>query len=261
VVTLLGAGYTGQVLIRRLAERGVPLRAARRSAPPASSPAVSYFSFDLSRPDTWQNLPSRSEVVWLFPAEPPEAVEEFLPDLLRRSTRLVVIGTTSSYRQSREDELISEASPLDMETPRVRGEEFLRSRGAIVLRSAGIYGPPVGGLAGRNPLDWLRRGRIADANKFLNLVHVEDLAAVICRALESPLRGEQFIVTDGTPRRWREIYDWARAGGYLGEIDFTGEQTRRSRRLTNERLLTVLRPTLSRTDLFRELQRLEGALT
>ncbi|MGB6122336.1 MAG: hypothetical protein WBG80_10530 [Bacteroidota bacterium] len=257
MVTLLGAGYTGQALIPLLAEKGIHMGATRRSTLPRSTSSVTYFQFDLSRPDTWEDLPSSSKYVWLFPAEPLEAVERFLPRLLPRSTRIVVIGTTSSYRQTREHELISEASPLDMESERVRGEELLRSRGAIVLRSAGIYGPPVAGLPARNPLDWLRRGRIAEADRYLNLVHVQDLAAVIGRALESSLTGDQFIVTDGAPRRWREIYSWAREKGYLGEVEFNGQQKGRSRRLTNEKLLSVFGPVLSRTDLFGELQRLE----
>jgi nucleoside-diphosphate-sugar epimerase len=259
VITLLGGGYTGQVLARQLSSRDVRVRVTRRSESLRFSPVISSLRFDLSRPETWENLPSSSAFVWLFPAEPLKSVEEFLPRLLPLSTRIVVIGTTSSYKQREEHELLGEDAPLDMERERVRGEELLRSRGAIVLRSAGIYGPPVEGLPGRNPLDWLRSGRIPDASKFLNLIHVEDLAATICRALDSPLEGEQFIVSDGTPRRWSQIYVWAKERGYVGEVEFKGQGAKQSRRLTNRKLLSLLRPELERTDLYEELRQLEEA--
>ena len=74
---------------------------------------------------------------------------------------------------------IDESAPIDLTKPRVQGEEYLRNEhGAIVLRVAGIYGP------GRNPLDWIRQGRVGPSRKYVNLIHVEDLAAICLAALE-----------------------------------------------------------------------------
>ena len=74
----------------------------------------------------------------------------------------------------------------------------------IVLRVAGIYGP------GRNPLDWIRTGRVVPSRKYVNLIHVEDLAAICLAALERGIPGEVYNVSDGVPRTWDEICRAAR---------------------------------------------------
>ena len=87
----------------------------------------------------------------------------------------MVLGSTSAYDVADSAEYpppwIDESAPIDCSKARVQGEEFLReTRGAIVLRVAGIYGP------GRSPYDWLKTGRVAVSRKYVNLIHVEDLA-------------------------------------------------------------------------------------
>jgi nucleoside-diphosphate-sugar epimerase len=82
----------------------------------------------------------------------------------------------------------------------VQGEEYLRKElGAIVLRVAGIYGP------GRNPLDWIRQGRVGPSRKYVNLIHVEDLAAICLLALNKGKPGEAYNVSDGQPHTWNEV--------------------------------------------------------
>jgi len=95
---------------------------------------------------------------------------------------------------------LDETAPIDLSKPRVAGEEFLRHEcGAIVLRVAGIYGP------GRNPVNWIRDGRVGPSRKHVNLIHVEDLAAICLQALERGTRGEVYNVSDGVPRTWEDI--------------------------------------------------------
>ena len=64
---------------------------------------------------------------------------------------------------------------------------------------AGIYGP------GRNPLDWIRQGRVGPSRKYVNLIHVEDLAGICLAVIEKGKPGEAYNVSDGTPRTWNEI--------------------------------------------------------
>jgi nucleoside-diphosphate-sugar epimerase len=208
--------------------------------------------FDLGKRATWHSLPEAEAYVWLFPPAPPGMVEEFLPLLQARAPKLVVVGTTSSYLAPAGEEIVDEETPIDHASPRVQGEELLRARGAVVLRSAGIYGPE------RNPLDWLRAGRIARADHWVNLIHVEDLALAIGAALRVECSGEQFVVSDGTPRRWRDIALWGQQRGLLGNITFRGDERGSSRQLANAKLVRVLRPPLAHTDLYRELEALEG---
>jgi nucleoside-diphosphate-sugar epimerase len=89
---------------------------------------------------------------------------------------------------------------VDLSKPRVQGEELLRSiYGATVLRVAGIYGP------GRNPVDWIHTGRVAPSPKYVNLIHVEDLAAACLAALKHADSGGVYNISDGHPRTWMEI--------------------------------------------------------
>jgi len=253
-VTILGAGYTGRFLIRCLLDAGYEVVATRRR-PPAhavSHPALRWTAFDLENPGTCENVPPSWGLVWSFPAEPRPAVESFARALPLLAERVVVIGTTSSYLQEAEDDLVTESSPLDLSSPRVEGESVLQNAGAVVLRSAGIYGP------GRNPLDWLRNGRISSGAKYVNLVHAEDLAAAIAAGLESSVRSDHFIVTDGTPMQWGTIAAWAAKKGFLSDVQWRGSAGLSSRRLSNAKMLSVLHPSLTHASLFGELERLEG---
>ncbi len=253
-VVVLGAGYTGEILIRQFLKRGVAVTATRRSwgTNPSAFDAVSRIEFDLANPSTWRSLPAADAAAWLFPAEPPEQVALFAHRHLREIPRWTVIGTTSSYHSPGEGEIVTEASPLDMSVARVQGEEKLRMLGANVLRAAGIYGP------GRNPLDWLRGGRIAGEERTVNLIHVEDLAAAVIASLESAFEGEHFIVCDGRPRRWGSIASWAINRGYIRDVKYDASTTARSsRELSNAKLLELLKPPMSHADLFEELELLE----
>lgn len=210
-LTILGAGYTARFLLpqasRRygqvLATSRDPDRNLRHLAPDRR------IQFDLSRRDTWRHLPPESDVLWCFPAMPLDLVLEFAGTLPPLSRRIVVLASTSAYKIGISSEYpppwIDETAPVDLIKPRVQGEEFLRhTYGAIVLRVAGIYGP------GRNPLDWIRTGRVGPSRKYVNLIHVEDLASICLTALELGKAGEVYNVSDGTPRTWREICETAR---------------------------------------------------
>jgi hypothetical protein len=238
------------------------LRAAGYDAASTSrSPRVpGQPEFDLHRTPTWGNLPRADACVWLFPAEPPAAVAEFARTTLHRFAAIVVLGTTSSYLTRSGEETIDEDAGVDLTQPRVMGEEILRGAGACVLRSAGIYGPAIDDHPARNPLDWLRRGLIADGRKLVNLIHVEDLAAAIVAAIVGKEDGRDFIVSDGLPRRWEEISAWGLHNGYLAPDLYRGSTGKPSRRLSNARLMRVLNPHMAHVDLWTELAILERGM-
>ena len=257
-VTLLGTGYTGEALVPLLEARSVTVATTRRPGSLTDPPSHRTIPFDLSDFSTWANLPRSNAVVWIFPAEPADLIRHFVTEQGGRLGRMVALGTTSSYRAGEQDALVSEDSDLDEHQPRVQGEQILMEHGAVILRSAGIYGPSLGLLKARHPLDWLRAGRIASGESYVNLIHVDDLARSIVAALQEQVTGDHFIVSDGTPRRWREIEAWAGARGLLGEVRYRGgSPPRLSRRLSNEKLLRVLRPELRHTELYEELLTLE----
>jgi len=252
VVLLGGLGYTGRVLSSLLSEQGHSVVSTTRSAKeerPAETQA-SLVWFDLLDEQSWHNIPSTDWLVWLFPAEPLDSIARISPLIKEGNRRVVVIGTTSSLISTVVYEQVTEEVPLKLALPRVAGEELLRGLGANVLRSAGIYGP------GRNPLDWLRRGGIQLGN-YVNLIHVEDLASAILAVLESSVSGKQYIVSDGTPRRWADIAAWAAGKKFILKSAAQAVQSHSSRRLSNARLLSEIQPAFHHLDLFKELEGLE----
>jgi len=134
----------------------------------------------------------------------------------------------------------------------VQGEEYLRNKlGAIVLRVAGIYGP------GRNPLDWIRQGRVSPSRKYVNLIHAEDLAAICLLALEKGKPGEAYNVSDSTPRTWNEIYAtaqqrWGVAAAAKKEELSTGK------RISTAKLRSELGYILKYPDLYEALALIES---
>lgn len=208
---ILGTGYVGRALFREATVSGRLVLAASRM-PEARLTGITpeqRLRFDLGHPKTWDAILAQADVAWTVPAVPLQAVVAFGEQVVPRLHRLVVLGTTSAYDgspQAVRGEPADEAPPVNRAIARVQGEEWLRERyGAILLRVAGIYGP------GRNPLDWIHQGRVGYSHRYVNLIHVEDLAAIILCALEDGTPGDTYNASDGTPRRWSEIMDAAAA--------------------------------------------------
>jgi dTDP-4-dehydrorhamnose reductase len=213
--------------------------------------------FQLSDSETWSNIPSDADLVWCFPASPLSAVQRFASWMQPLSRRLVVLGSTSAYDVGGNSEYpppwIDETAPIDLGRPRVQGEEFLRNEcRAVVLRVAGIYGP------GRHPYDWIKTGRVALSRKYVNLIHVEDLAAICLAALKYGMAGTVYNVSDGTPRTWseigRELY-----GDELLKQDIGAQQEPSGKRIDTTKLRSMLaeaRTSMHHPDLFRSLKQL-----
>ena len=206
-LVVLGSGYTGLALHRVGTSQGRSVHATSRNplSNLASIPSEQRLKFDLEDPSTWGNIPAGADLIWCFPATPLEQVQAFARMLDMQARRIVVLGSTSAYEVSDHSTeypppWIDESATIDLTKPRVQGEEFLRTNcGAIVLRVAGIYG------SGRNPLDWIRQGRVGPSRKYVNLIHVEDLSTICLLALEKGKPGETYNISDGTPRTWNEI--------------------------------------------------------
>jgi hypothetical protein len=259
-LVVLGSGYTGRVLHRTGTSQGRTVHATSRSPLTnlADLPSEQRLRFDLEQPSTWLNIPASADLIWSFPATPVEQVQAFARTLDAPARRIVVLGSTSAYdapSQSTEypPPWIDESSPIGLTKPRVQGEEFLRTNcGAIILRVAGIYGP------GRNPIDWIRDGRVSPSRKYVNLIHVEDLATICLAALEHGKPGEVYNVSDGQPHTWNEIcvsaqQRWGVATAAARENLSSGK------RISNAKLRTGLGYTLKHPDLYEALALMESA--
>jgi nucleoside-diphosphate-sugar epimerase len=126
----------------------------------------------------------------------------------RTRPRLIFISSTSVYGQT-DGEEVDESSPTQ---PReeagqalLRAEEFLEREwpDAIILRFAAIYGP---GRLLRSKALQAGEAIVADPEKWLNLIHVEDGADAVlaAEALGKPAR--IYNICDGQPVRRQDFY-------------------------------------------------------
>jgi len=258
-LVVLGSGYTGLVLHRTGTSEGRIIHATSRNPLNnlAGIPSEQRLIFDLERPSTWLNIPVNADLIWCFPATPLEQVQAFARTLDGPPRRIVVLGSTSAYdapSQSTEypPPWIDESVPVNLTKPRVQGEEFLRTNcGAIVLRVAGIYGPD------RNPLNWIRQGRVGPSRKYVNLIHVEDLAAICLAAVKKGTPGEVYNVSDGQPHTWNEICGTAQQR--WGVIPAAVKETPSlGKRISNAKLRAGLGYTLRHPDLYAALAMIES---
>src|SRR6266480_893766 len=132
-----------------------------------------------------------------------------LVDCFVRST-ILFTSSTSVYAQkdgswvTEESETKSarETGPILIET-----ENLVLTRGGIVARLAGIYGP------GRSALliNFLSGKAVVDPknDRFVNLAHRDDIAAALFLLLDRQLqRNEIYNVVDDQPIRQSECYRW-----------------------------------------------------
>ena len=163
-LVVLGSGYTGRVLHRTGTSQGWTVHATSRNPlnKLADIPSEQRLRFDLEQPSTWLNIPAGADLIWCFPATPLEQVQAFARTLDAPARRIVVLGSTSaSGRRDQSTEYpppwLDESAPIDLNKPRVQGEEYLRKHhGAIVLRVAGIYG--------QAEIHWTGSGKAASAH-------------------------------------------------------------------------------------------------
>lgn len=254
---ILGSGYTARFLLHLASRQYTHVFATSRNPDKQLSHIAPgrRVRFDLNQQDTWENIPTETDLLWCFPAAPLDLVQKFAVTLDPPSCRIVVLGSTSAYDVAGSSEypppVINETAPIDLAKPRVQGEEFLRTKyGAIVPRVAGIYGP------GRNPIDWIKSGRVSPSRKYVNLIHVEDLATICLAALERGVPGEAYNVSDGTPRTWKEIYDrLGQSSRLMPRTKTLNEQT--GKRISIGKLKGALNPIFRHPDLYTTLAELD----
>jgi nucleoside-diphosphate-sugar epimerase len=145
-----------------------------------------------------------------------DGLQNVLDRLPRSVRRFVYASTTGVYGQTG-GEWVDEESPafprhesgkvcLEAEE-RVRSWALARkgsgSSAAVVLRFAGLYGP---GRAVRRSV--LERGEpiTGDADKFLNLIHIDDAAEAAVAALQAILPEPLYLIGDDRPVTRGEYY-------------------------------------------------------
>ncbi len=271
---IIGCGYLGERVARKWRDAGHAVAVTTRSASRADAFRQQEYEAivaDVTRPETLTHLPVAESVLFAvgFDRDSGQSIQNVyaggmqnvLDALSAQTGRLIYISTTGVYGPS-DGGWVDEVTPPD---PRREGGQAsltaetiiaahpLGER-SVVLRLAGIYGP------GRIPfIRELQAGEPIPARTsgWLNLIHVDDAAAVVIAASELPI-GERsvYCVSDGVPVERGEFYsEVARQIGaappQFVEPDANSSRAARAegnRRISNARMQADLRVTLTYAD-------------
>jgi nucleoside-diphosphate-sugar epimerase len=271
---IFGCGYLGERVARRWRDAGNDVAVVTRSESRAESfrqlgykPIVA----DVTRPETLSQLPIADCVLFAvgFDRASKNSIQQVFSDgmsnvlaaLPAKTGRLIYISTTGVYGPADGgwvDEVTAPDPQREGGRASLAAEELLAAhplgQRSVILRLAGIYGP------GRVP--FIRELRAdepipAHTSGWLNLIHVDDAAAVVVAASELPL-GERsvYCVSDGVPVERGEFYsEVARQIGvppprFVGPDPNSPRAARAeaNRRISNARMLADLRVTLAFPD-------------
>ena len=213
---LIGCGYTGKRVARRVLARGGKVIATARD-PSALADlgalGATLLPLDFLREDTVHEfsgkVPARARVLISVPTvkagdhllDPTPRLTEALGD---RPTRVIYLSTTGVYGKTSEVDEHTPVAPLtERQRLRVAAEQAVAAGPwpSFILRPAAIYGP------GRGVHVAMRQGRyklVGDGANFVSRIHVDDLATHAEKALLSDAIGT-YPVADDHPCPSREI--------------------------------------------------------
>lgn len=220
---ILGCGYVGLRLARRLARDGVTVAGTTRTPDrfpeieaagarpmlaevmePATLAALVEWQpqvvFDLVRP---QRIDVDRYTVW--------GTHNVAAAFAERSLEALVYLSSTSVYGRREGEWTDETTPVDPSSPlgeaRVESEQIyrdlFRERGfpARICRVPGIYGP---GRTLRERLETGAYTRSDDETQWVSRIHVDDLVSGLIAAWRAGRPGESYLLCDSQPVTGRE---------------------------------------------------------
>lgn len=255
---IIGCGYLGRRVAARWLAQGRRVSAiTRRHGDDLRSLGIEPIVADVLDAGSIPRLPPAATILYAvgFDRAAGASLRSVYVDGLRNvlaklapGGRFIYVSSTGVYGDAGGDwvDETTPPNPLD-EAGRVvlDAESTLRAArpDAIVLRFAGIYGP--GRLL---RVQAIRRGEplATDADKWLNLIHVEDGVQAILAAESRGLPGTVYNVADGNPVKRGDYYQ--RLAEILGAPPprFVSPTTveRGDRRIGNRKMLAELGVTL-----------------
>lgn len=203
---IIGCGFTAQRAARTLLKSGWDVTATSRS--PENLAALEAAGaravrFDAARDRRIQAAAEGASVLLSVPTlkldgQLFEPTPSLVAALRGQPLHLTYLSTTGVYGATRQ---VDERTPVSPQTERqklrARAEDAVQSHGcsALVLRPAAIYGP------GRGVHQAMREGRFRlprDPSRLVSRIHVDDLAAIVARALQQRVEGA-YPVADECP--------------------------------------------------------------
>ena len=222
---IVGCGYLGQRVARRWLQSGSTVFAITRSTANAQilsaeniHPIIGDVTAAYGAPETLCDLPEVDTVLWSvgFDRSANASYHDVhVTGLLRileqipNTPRVIFISSTGVWGNETADD-VDESTPAC--PTREAGRVLLEAEAAlqrhpkgpgVVLRLAGIYGPDrlprVSDIVENKPIP-------ANPDSWLNLIHVDDAASIICEITKFPLPESLYVVSDTTPIRRNEWY-------------------------------------------------------
>jgi nucleoside-diphosphate-sugar epimerase len=275
-VLIIGCGYVGLPLGTALVRAGHSVYGLRRrpsTARALEAAGLIALTGDITRPEELRQLPGPFDWVINTVASPPgSAIDDYRRTYLEGTRHLLewlksqppkcylYTGSTGVYGQQ-DGGWVDEFSIVEPAAPTAKVLEqsertLLDAHGdhgfpAVILRLAGIYGP------GRSY--WLRQflsGTVripGDGQRWMNMVHREDVVASIQAGLTRGRAGEIYNVCDDEPVSYLELFRWlARRTGRPRPVfappDPAGPSSKRgvtNKRVSNRKLRETLGVNLS----------------
>ena len=261
-VLIVGCGYVGLPLGQALVQQGHQVFGLRRSNSADAelkAAGITPLTADITQPDSLRALPIGDGLDWVVNTVSSSrgGAEEYREVYLSGTRHLiewlaptplqkfVFTSSTSVYGQT-DGSLVKEHSPaapasatsrLLVETENVLLDAAKSRRfPAVILRVAGIYGPERGHLF----LQYLRdEARIhGKGERFLNMIHRDDLILAILAALKSGRPGEVYNVVDDEPVAQIHFLRWLSEtlGKWMPPFATEQENAERKRGLTHKKV-------------------------
>jgi nucleoside-diphosphate-sugar epimerase len=217
-VLVIGCGYLGRRVAAAWRDRGRTVYALTRGrAAELASPGCVPLIGDVTNPSSLKHLPQVETVLYavgrdrLAGTSMQDVYVTGLSNVLAALPppgKFLYVSSSSVFGQTG-GEWVTEDSPTDPaeESGRVvlEAEQVLKSQfpSAVMLRFTGIYGP--GRLLREREI---RSGTplVGDADKWLNLIHVDDGVRAVLAAEARATPGEIYNVSDGEPVTRRDYY-------------------------------------------------------
>jgi nucleoside-diphosphate-sugar epimerase len=245
---IVGCGYLGQRVASKWQSSGRTFALTRSRVDELRAFGLTPIVGDVMDQQSLRALPPVSTIVYAvgFDRSADYSMRDVYVTGLRHvlealsgKPRIVYVSSTSVYGQT-DGSWVDETSAAEPseESGKIvlEAEATLRSQRpeAIILRFAGIYGP--GRLLRRITAIQSSEPIAADPDRYLNLIHVDDGAAVLLAAAEKGRDGETYNVADDRPPTRREFYtELARLLG-APPPTFVPGSDRANRRIGNARM-------------------------
>jgi len=257
-ILIIGCGYVGLPLGALLASRGHSVFGVRRSAEGDSAlreRSITAIHGDITDAATFRKLEPDYDAVINLVSSSKGGAEEYRQVYLEGTRNLIrwlgasppradLYTSSSSVYAQGDGSWVTEESHAAPESTTsqilVETEEQLitahRASGfpAIIVRASGIYGPGRGHL-----FKQFLRGEATlrgDGTHWINMIHVDDLAAALAHLLEHGTPGEIYNATDDQPATQNDFFQWLSARLNRPMPPAAPADPTRKRGLTNKRV-------------------------